>query len=135
MEQPEKVLLEFISQMNLWEKSASKAQREVKDTPEPDSYFPTIQKSLDAIFERYCTRKERPLGRQGSFCSPPEYDPEQEEMENVEKVSNKRVEIQTQRNSGFFEKRLYVLIRKKDQWLIDHVKTIGEDGATERGIL
>ncbi|REK28190.1 MAG: hypothetical protein DWQ42_05590 [Planctomycetota bacterium] len=132
---PEKVLRGFISSMHRWELDAWARSRAVRDMPDPSSYQAEVMEKMKAIFAEFCTSKERPYGRQGSFQKPPEYDPHAEEVVEINHVSPHRTEITTQRSTGFSEKRRYVLLKENGRWRIDNAKAVNEDGTTRQATL
>ena len=93
------------------EKSARESTR---DTPSTSRCTCT----LHAIFEEFCTQRERKQGRIAHYTSSPEYDPKRETITRTTNVS-RRVEIETTRG------RYYVLLKTRDGWLIDNVRVEG----------
>jgi len=79
---------------------------------------------MDSVFSRFCTLKERKLGRQGSFSKPPEYDPDKEEILDSEvDQARKRAYVITYRRATLGGGRhRYLLIRTDAKWLIDSLK-------------
>jgi hypothetical protein len=121
---PVEVLRGFMKAMNKWERESWKIYTESKiknrDLVVQQQRF---QESQERIFAKYCTPKKRLVaGRFGSFQNPPEYDPETENILNVDVVSKRRVIIYTQQGTGFRNKCRYVLLRKGNRWLIDNKK-------------
>jgi hypothetical protein len=130
----EAVVAAFIRAMNEWEWDAWRAGREARDTSTPDSYWPAVTASLQRVFAEYCTPRERPHGREASFQSPPEYDPEREHVVAT-RIEGRKALVDTDRQAALGGGRLrYTLHIRGDRWLIDNVKRRLGD-AWERGIL
>ncbi|MEM6293195.1 MAG: NTF2 fold immunity protein [Myxococcota bacterium] len=133
-EQPESVVRAFIAAMHGWEVESKRLSREAGNASDPAAYWVPVTERMNAIFKSYCTRKERPHGRQGSFQDPPEYDPSREQVLRSE-VEKRRVMVDTERQAIFAGGRhRYVLLREGGKWLIDSVKQELQ-GRWERGIL
>ncbi len=119
---PESVVKVFILAMNRWETEAWQAMRAVRNSDDPASYQTKVKKKLDAIFAMYCTPKDRPYGRLGSFQKPPEYDPTKEHIQ-CSTIEKRKAYVDTVRDSvlggGCYR---YVLLRKNSQWRIDNLK-------------
>ena len=112
---PRSVLLAFFTAMNAWEKECWQRRKE----PDIVGRQTQAREEMEAIFEAYCTPKERKYGRLGSFSNPPEYDPVAETILSVTEAKN-RCQIETQQSTGFCHKNLYVLHRKDGRWLVDN---------------
>jgi len=130
-ENPESVVAAFIRAMNAWELFAARHQKKEGSTP-----WPVVNREMGQVFSRYCTPKERPFGRQGSFQSPPEYDPAREEIVVARIESPMKALVDTRREAilGGGEYR-YVLHRVGERWLIDNLKFKEEDGSFSKAIL
>lgn len=75
---PELVVERFIQAMNSWELAAWELSRAARGSEDPASYRTTVLSMQNDLFAKYCTPRQRPHGRLGSFQRPPEYDPERE---------------------------------------------------------
>jgi NTF2 fold immunity protein/Ankyrin repeats (3 copies)/Ankyrin repeats (many copies) len=109
---PEAVLRGFICAMNKWEAYAAilgmlPANRQ------------NLLESMQAVIDRFCTMKKRPFGRAGSYQIPPEYDPNDEHLIEVNAVSRTRVELTTRCERPNEHEYLYVVMKKKDGWRLD----------------
>jgi hypothetical protein len=131
---PEHTVLAFIRAMHSWEEFAWQASREARRRAPEDDPTQAISEALDKVFAQFCTPKDRPFGRAGSFQDPPECDPSRERVVRT-KVVNRRAEVETERNAVLGGGPwLYVLHLHDGRWLIDNVKW--NDGTTwKRGIL
>jgi hypothetical protein len=127
---PEVVLRGFITAMNRWERESWAASKAARNTDNPASYWTLVIEHMNAIFAQFCTRRERPYGRQGSFRHPPEYDPDTEQILEVVEESARRVHIITQQQTGFKTKCRYVLLKQQGQWRIDNRHILLPDGNT-----
>ncbi|WMT16734.1 NTF2 fold immunity protein [Serratia fonticola] len=109
------VLVSFMKDMNKWETSyhdAFMADYCIDKKP--------YASELNEIFNKWCTVKERKNGRQVAMqvSSPPDYDPENDEIMEVEVVKNK-ASIVVQKHTGFKNKYRYTLQFKNNEWRID----------------
>jgi len=123
---PEFVVQQFIQAMNVWELAAWKLSRAARDSAGPAAYQHQVLAAQLEVFSKFCTARDRPHGRQGSFQRPPEYDPEREPIVRVE-VRGSRAYVDTTRDAvldgGL---RRYVLQRHEGAWLIDSAKAMVE---------
>lgn len=104
---PECVLRSFILAMFEFESKAprAKSKQELLELMQPP-------------FERFCTQRERPYGRDGSYRYPVEYDPNEQYLIEIVEVSSHRRELITRNDREQLE-FLYVLLKKGGRWLID----------------
>jgi len=127
---PKTVVATFIRAMNAWELSAAGL------TKDGITSWPIIKQEVDTIFACFCTPKDRPCGRLGSFQSPPEYDPAHEEIIDFTMESPKKSFVDTRREAvlGGGEYR-YVLHLCDGKWLIDNLKLKEPDGSYSKAML
>lgn len=126
---PEEVVSNFIVAMNEWELEANHLSKSGEG-------FDAIIESMNKVFDLFCTQKERPYGRKGSFQKPPEYDPKSESIvsSNIEK-SDKAIVITSREailGGGIYK---YVLYKKSGKWLIDNIKFKENKGNFTNAIL
>ena len=128
---PKAVVATFIRAMNAWELFASGLSKEDGITSRA-----TVKEEVDAVFACFCTQKDRPYGRLGSFQSPPEYDPDHEEIIGFTIESSKKAFVDTRREAvlGGGEYR-YALHLSDGKWLIDNLKFKEPDGSYSKAIL
>ncbi|RAT17371.1 hypothetical protein AU488_17625, partial [Lonsdalea populi] len=90
-DEPIDVLLNFFAAMNQWEKNNLIPMREGGIEEQKKA-----QEEIDAIFLKFCTIRDRKIGRQASLhCGePPEYDADNQPIGNVE-TKGKKVVIYT----------------------------------------
>jgi hypothetical protein len=110
------VLQAFFREMNSWERDCWSRRKD----PDIDGRNKRHLASMQEIFVRYCTPKERKYGRLGSYSNPPEYDPQAEKILEQALESSRRAVITTQQTTGFCHKCRYVLLRRGNQWLVDN---------------
>lgn len=113
------VLLAFFDAMNEWELSmATDDVVSPRTKVELEERRANEKASCAAIFEKYCTSKERVYGRPNvlSYSRPPGYT--QEAIVDAEQHSTHKVFIYTKDRSGF--QRRYLLSKSKDGWKVDH---------------
>ncbi|WP_241606263.1 NTF2 fold immunity protein [Rosenbergiella epipactidis] len=109
------ILLNFFSAMNKWEKDNYIQMRE--------GGVEEQKKALDeinAIFLKFCTIRDRKVGRQASLhCGePPEYDVDNQPIVNIESKGKKNI-IYTEQMNRLKNKYRYTLNYKNDEWRID----------------
>ena len=124
--QPAEVVKRFIADMHDWELRTASLHRAAT----PDQYAETwsaSNRSLAEVFACWCTPKERKYGRLGSFQSPPEYQPNAEDVLETVLESPRRACVYTLRRTTFGGKFRYALLKHFDRWLIDNVKCRSDD--------
>ena len=128
---PQSVVRAFIESMNSWEKFAHQLSREAEQCEN----WPEILRTQELVFSRFCTAKDRPSGRSGSFQNPPEYDPRSEIVvsSNIERKDRAHVETDRVASLGGGRYR-YTLHLHDGRWLIDNVK-FDENGRWRPSIL
>ena len=119
---PEQTLRGFIAAMNQWEKECNRIFKKAADNVPVHEFN---QDSMRAVFDDFCTPKERKYGRLGSFSTPPEYNPRNQKIVQVRQVTARRVEIDTKESTNMKRDLTYVLLKTKDGWLIDNRKSDG----------
>jgi len=123
----ESVVIVFVRAMNEWERAAWSARRSARDTDTPDSYWPGVAAALERLLAEFCTPRERPYGRLGSFQHPPEYDPELERVVGS-RIAGRKAIVDTDRKVALGGgRRRYTLHRRGDRWLVDNVKQLVGD--------
>lgn len=130
---PEDVLRAFMVEMYQWERESYQMEQTLRIEKTPDllvQHSQHVLERMNQIFQRYCTPKARPYGRQGTYRHPPEYNPEKEPFLEIIHKSPYRVHILTQQQSGFRNKCQYVLIKRSGCWLIDSRRIIFSDGTS-----
>jgi hypothetical protein len=132
---PRDVLIDFITAMHKWETESWERMRRTRHDANPFSYQSGVLQRMNDIFARFCTTKDRPYGRKGSFSHPPEYDPTTEQILEIVEESPRRVSIQTQQRTGFRNRCQYVLLKEGGEWRIDNKKILYDDGATLPNVL
>ena len=115
---PASVVRGFILAMNRWEAESAKHHKAAVGSTE--SAWDDIKAAQALVFDRFCTVKARPYGRQGSFQQPPEYQPS-ETLVQIDNKDNKRAELITRDAPGapLRYEYLYVLQKKREGWRID----------------
>ncbi len=114
----------FISAMNAWESASWVAMRAARATDHPASYQSAVLESQKAIFDLYCTEKDRAHGRQGSFGRPPDYDPATESVVQVE-ITERVAIVETERSTPFAGGRYRYMVKKAgEKWLIESCKQL-----------
>ncbi len=77
------------------------------------------------MFARYCSAKERPYGRLGSYSIPPAYQPA-ERLLSVQAVNARRQELVTLGPSdtpALAYEYLYVVLLQGGRWVVDSRKS------------
>ena len=121
---PESVLRGFILAMHRGATAAAAAAGAAPD-------FAAIRASEREAFAPFCTEKERPQGRSGSFGVPPAYSPDEALVEIIP-VNTRRDELVTRqgRDRSLRYECRYVLLRQGARWLLDsrQRRPLGQDG-------
>ena len=130
------VLKKFIIAMNRWEVYFFNLIEEYdENSKNSDSLTPKIQEELDAIFNSYCTLKERKYGRQAALGFPPDYSPD-EEILATEVLKKNKIAIETQDHSILEYRYRYTLHYKNKEWRIDKKEVYrDEDDKWEKYLL
>lgn len=123
LSEPQNTLRGFIVAMHGYEIGAAKRQRS-KKTENASADLA----AMNAVMEVYCTAKDRPFGRHGSFRIPPEYNLEKEALIEINHPRPNRAELLT-RVEDEERECLYVLLKKKGTWLLDSkkIRLVGGD--------
>lgn len=110
-----KVLIDFIYAMNMWESTYYPLVRDKGILSVKDD----MSNELNKIFELYCTKKERKLGRQValSCTEPPTYSLD-EEIIGQEEPKRKFI-IYTRQHTGLKNEYKYTLLLKDKVWLLE----------------
>jgi hypothetical protein len=134
-EQPIDVLIQFMKEMNQWEKQCWEEHKETTHK----AMIRKLQRDLarmNKIFAKYCTPKKRVHNLVGAYSFPPEYDSDNEIILETVVESTRRVVIYTKQKFGFCLHLRYVLLRKGDQWLVDNKQwRVNSNQKWKRGIL
>jgi len=120
-QQPVDVLIQFMNEMNQWEKQCWIDYE--KALANHEGIILKQKRDLarmNEIFAKYCTNKKRVKNLVGVFSFPPEYDPHNETILETVFESNSRAVIYTQHKVGFCLHFKYVILRKGKHWLIDN---------------
>ena len=115
------VLKKFIIAMNKWEVYYHTLTMEYVDKGKKLAPLDAKKgEELDAIFNTYCTLKERKYGRQAALNTqyPAEYSPD-EEILATEVLNKNKIAIETQEHSLLEERYRYTLHYKNKDWRID----------------
>ena len=125
------VLKNFIIAMNKWEVYYHAITMEYVDKGEYEKLEPLDVKKgeeLDAIFNTYCTLKERKYGRQAALDTqyPPEYSPD-EEILATEVLKKNKIAIETQDHSILEYRYRYTLHYKNKEWRIDKKEAYNDE--------
>ena len=117
------VLKKFIIAMNKWEVYYNTITMDCVDRDEYENLASLEANKgveLNAIFNTYCTLKERKYGRQAALNNqyPPEYSPD-EEILATEVLNKNKIAIETQEHSLLEERYRYTLHYKNKEWRID----------------
>lgn len=114
-DEPTCVLLSFFSAMNKWEKDNYMPMREGGIEEQSKA-----QDEIDTIFLKFCSIRDRKIGRQASLqCGePPEYSIDTQPIVHVE-TKGKKVVVYTEQLNRLKNKYRYTLHYKNDEWRID----------------
>jgi hypothetical protein len=131
-EAPEQVLKRFFAAMRQWEMDCAARDRRVdKDEISHDRARDECVAALKAVFAQFCTTWEKPRRAQGGYqySTPPSYNPEGEQILNVERKGG-RVIIQTQETTtGYNHRCVYTLVETENGWrIVDNRRRINPAG-------
>ena len=115
------VLKKFIIAMNKWEVYYHTLTMDYIDQGKKLAPLDAKKgEELDAIFNTYCTLRERKYGRQAALNTgcPPEYSPD-EEILATEVLKKNKIVIETQEHSVMKYRYRYTLHYKNKEWRID----------------
>jgi hypothetical protein len=114
-------LFELMIEMNMWEvEYHAKYKRDG-----PEKHKPEAKKTLHALFAKYFTHRERKEGRELTLNagSPPEYDPDREELGETTVLSEHKVSIVTHykhpTRSDVQHSHRYTMVLKSGAWVLD----------------
>jgi hypothetical protein len=101
-EQPIDELIQFMKEMNHWEKQCWEEHQATKTTHK--TMIQNLQRDLtrmNKIFAKYCTPKKRVHDLVGAYSFPPEYDLNNEIILETVIESTRRAVIYTKQKNGF----------------------------------
>jgi hypothetical protein len=107
---PAEVVRRFIINMHEWEMRILSEYEAAAKSEQYDAFWTDARRSLEDVFSRWCTPKERRHGRLGSFANPPEYQPSHEQILETVNETPRRIIVLTRRIIGFKDARKYVLL-------------------------
>jgi spore coat polysaccharide biosynthesis predicted glycosyltransferase SpsG len=122
-------LKSFIQAMYEWEIFCEKIDKD-KDLSSEEK-MKKQKEPLIAIFDKYCTNKDRKYGRpnvvhyggNGYY----EYDLNEEKIKNIEQEKRK-ITVFTERNNPMKQTFQYIFVNKNGNWLIDTKKKANFEG-------
>ena len=125
--EPAETVRRFIVDMHAWEVQSG---ADYKTSPPEDhqAFRERLLATQAVVFARWCTPRERPYGRQGSFGLLPEYQPEHEHLLETCLEGPRRALVYTQLDIRTKRRWRYVLFKKAGRWLIDNRKYLNVDG-------
>ena len=118
----EELVLNFISEMNEWEKICNNLKKENTQLSWNEKQDMMKQK-VASIFIKYCTNKERKMSRpnalswgsEGSYI----YDSKEEKIVDIQESRKNRFIVITQNDNKYLQ---YVIVKKDNKYLIDSKK-------------
>ncbi|WP_167091758.1 NTF2 fold immunity protein [Massilia frigida] len=116
------VLQGFWEAISAWE---TQLALDLKETPDTEEWR---QPACAAIFDRFCTPKERTFGRPHalSFSSPPEY--QRHTLLDVEWLSARKACVYTRDHCG--KQSRFLLLKKGSAWRLDHKQQLFDGWTT-----
>lgn len=117
----EGLVLNFISEMNEWEKYCNELEKNTQLAYEEARLM--RKQRVASIISKYCTDKERKMSRpnalswgvEGSY----DYDPNEEKIIDIQENRKNRFFVTTQTDNKYLQ---YVIIKKDNKYLIDSKK-------------
>ena len=117
----EKLVLNFISEMNEWEKYCNELDQNTQLAW--DEADRMMEQRVASIISKYCTDKERKMSRpnaiswgvEGSYV----YDPNKEKIIDIQESRKNRFIVTTRTDDEYLQ---YVIVKKNNKFLIDSKK-------------
>ena len=117
----EKLVLNFISEMNEWEKYCNELDQNTQLAW--DEADRMMEQRVASIISKYCTDKERKMSRpnaiswgvEGSYV----YDPNKEKIIDIQESRKNRFIVTTRTDDEYLQ---YVIVKKNNKYLIDSKK-------------
>lgn len=111
----------FIQEMHEWEIFCQKVNED--KILIFDEKLQQQKSKVSAIFDKYCTKKERKFGRPTTISYGGEYEPEKEKITAIEEHSKNKAIIYTATTDvGLPSKYQYGVVKKNEKWLLDTKK-------------
>ena len=116
----EELVINFISEMNEWEKYCNEFD---EDQLELDETEHKIKQMVASIISKYCTDKERKMSRpnalswglEGSY----DYDPNKEKIIDIQESRKNKFFVTTRTDDEYLQ---YIVVKKNNKYLIDSKK-------------
>ena len=121
-----KIILNFLTEMNEWEKQCNIIANNSDLTFEEK--FLKKKEILKKIFNEVCTKKDRKNGKPNTIAYGDEehfhYDLSKESITEIveDEKNSRKILVHTFRDDPMDEKFIYVVVKKKDKWLLDSKK-------------
>ena len=117
----EKLVLNFISEMNEWEKYCNELDQNTQLAW--DEADRMMEQRVASIISKYCTDKERKMSRpnaiswgvEGSYV----YDPNKEKIIDMQESRKNRFFVTTRTDNKYLQ---YIVVKKNNKYLIDSKK-------------
>ena len=117
----EKLVLNFISEMNEWEKYCNELDQNTQLAW--DEADRMMEQRVASIISKYCTDKERKMSRpnaiswgvEGSYV----YDPNKEKIIDIQESRKNRFFVTTRTDNKYLQ---YIVVKKNNKYLIDSKK-------------
>ena len=117
----EKLVLNFISEMNEWEKYCNELDQNTQLAW--DEADRMMEQRVASIISKYCTDKERKMSRpnaiswgvEGSYV----YDPNKEKIIDMQESRKNRFFVTTRTDNKYLQ---YTVVKKNNKYLIDSKK-------------
>ena len=124
-----KQLAAFVEEMHKWELRCLDRER---TCPETQTAYEEVVKAGEeeyrAVFEKYCSCRAHP--RDGYYSSdPPEYDPENQPIDQIEEVKKGLLEVRTRELRGLQQGYLYRFLWEDGTWKLWEKHHVFEDGS------
>ena len=128
MVSPNDVLLDFMKEMNSWEKQcAARMEQCIAGTLDFDEATKVGTAEYMEIFSRYCSLS-RAVPRDFYYTEPPDYDPKGEVILNVKQISPNTAEMFTQQNYSHRKRHVFMLALEKDGWRLVGRRVLLDNG-------
>ena len=126
IEKIQKIIENFIFEMNTWEKESERIDNDENDGLDWKQKDALIKEKVAIIINKYCTPQKRAMsapnsimrGLQGTYI----YDPNEEKICETKIEKSNRILVYTYKEEEQYY-YCYVLLKQNNEWLIDSKKS------------
>ena len=124
------ILIQFMKEMNAWEKRCALRTKKCLDGSMPFDEATRIgEEEYMHIFDKYCS-PSKCAPRDFHYSEPPDYDPDNEHVLAIQEHRPEVTHMLTQQNYGFRERHKFMLGLEAGDWKLFGKEILLDDGAT-----